>query len=117
MNATITKTRSVMTMTKAQAIAIQERDILHYGQTYGVERVRALVKAACTAHLLPEGEHDIITINQHIPRGGALEWLIPEIREREEAIRARKLAEWEAEKARWAVLDARRAARRAKAAQ
>jgi len=76
-------------MTKADAQARQERDILHYGARYGVRRVRALVMNADTSHLLADGEHDIEVINQHIPRGGALEGLIPEIREREEALRRR----------------------------
>ena len=80
-------------MTKAAALAIQKRDILHYGQTYGVERVRALVMEKDTSHLLADGEHDVITINRHIPRGGSIEWLIPEIREREEAIQAARWGE------------------------
>jgi len=92
MSAALIKTRGVMKMTKAQAVAIRERDIEWYGQSYGVERVRALVMAVDTSHLLPDGEHDVITINRHIPRGGAIEWLIPEIREREERLRAAGLA-------------------------
>lgn len=83
MGAFLVKTRGTQRMTKAQALAIQAEQVEWYGRTYGVERVRALVAAADTSHLLPDGEHDVVTINRHIPRGGALEWLIPEIRERE----------------------------------
>ena len=46
--------------------------------------------AATTADALADGEHPVSVINRHIPRGGALEWLIPEIREREEAMNARR---------------------------
>ncbi len=82
----------MMTMTKAAALAIQAKQVAHYGETYGQQRVADLVAAATTADALADGEHDIITINQHIPRGGDIEWLIPEIRAREEAIRERRRA-------------------------
>lgn len=107
------KTRGVMMMTKADALAIQARQIASYGAAYGVERVAALVAAATTADALADGLHDVVTINRHIPRGGSIESLIPEIREREDAIRAREAAEWEIEKARIAKREDRRAKRAA----
>jgi len=79
----------MMKLTKAKAQRIQAEHIEWYGRTYGLERVRALVMAADRSHLLADGEHDVVTINRFIPRGGAIETLIPEIRDREEAHRAR----------------------------
>ena len=77
-------------MTKAQALAIQAEHVAHYSKSY--PNVGALVAAATTADALPDGEHDVVVINRHIPRGGAIEALIPEICAREdvhrEAIRA-----------------------------
>ena len=82
----------MVTLTKAEAQRIQAEHIEWYGRTYGVERVRALVMAADSSSLLTDGEHDIVTINRHIPRGGAIETLIPEIREREAEHQARMRA-------------------------
>jgi hypothetical protein len=76
MKYTLTKTRSLTMMTKAEALAIQARQIEHYAAAWG-EHVRDLVAAATTADQLADGEHDVATINRHIPRGGAIEWLIP----------------------------------------
>lgn len=87
--ATITKTRSMMTMTKAEALRIQAEQVAFYSRSYG-PKVADLVAAATTADALADGEHPVSVINRHIPRGGALEWLIPEIREREEAMNARR---------------------------
>ena len=70
-------------LSKAEAQRIQAEHIEWYGRTYGLERVRALVMAADRSHLLTDGEHDIVIINRFVPRGGAIENLIPEIRERE----------------------------------
>jgi hypothetical protein len=90
--AQLVRTRSVTTITKAEAQRIQADHIEWYGRTYGLERVRALVMAADTSDQLPDGEHDIVTINRHIPRGGAIEYLIPEIRQREAEHQARMRA-------------------------
>jgi hypothetical protein len=87
----LVKVRSVSTLTKAEALRIQAEQVEHYARCYG-PHVRELVAAATTAHLLPDGEHDIVTINRHIPRGGAIEWLIPEKRAAEEAAAARLAA-------------------------
>lgn len=87
----ITKTRGVMRMTKAEALRIQAEQVAHYAGIYG-EHVRELVAAATTADQLPDGEHDVVTINRHIPRGGAIEWLIPEKRAHEEEIERRRRA-------------------------
>lgn len=84
----LVKTRSVMRMTKARALEIQAGQVEHYAAIYG-PHVRDLVAAATTADELPDGEHDVVTINRHIPRGGAIEWLIPEKRAAEEAHQAR----------------------------
>ena len=76
-------------LSKAEAQRIQAEHIEWYGRTYGLERVRALVMAADRSHLLTDGEHDIVIINRFVPRGGAIENLIPEIREREAEHQAR----------------------------
>jgi hypothetical protein len=79
----------MMKLSKAGAQRIQAEHIEWYGRTYGLERVGALVMAADRSHLLTDGEHDVVTINRFIPRGGAIENLIPEIRDREAAHQAR----------------------------
>lgn len=67
-------------MTKAQALEIQAKQLDHYAKYYG-EHIRALVAAATTADQLEDGvEYPSWTINRHIPRGGAIEFLIPEKR-------------------------------------
>lgn len=86
--ATLVKVRSVMMMTKAEALESQARQVEHYAAIYG-PHVRDLVAAATTADLLPDGLHDVVTINRHIPRGGLIEWLIPEKRRQEEEHQAR----------------------------
>jgi hypothetical protein len=91
MTITLTKTRSLTMMSKADAMRIQAEQIEHYARCYG-SHVRELVAAATTAHLLADGEHDMAMINRHIPRGGSIEWLIPEKRAAEEAIEARRAA-------------------------
>lgn len=75
--AEIFKTRSVMTMTKAEALRIQAEQIDHYAKFYG-DGIRAIIAAATTADQLPDGEHPVTLINRHIPRGGRLEQLIPQ---------------------------------------
>jgi hypothetical protein len=81
----------MISITKAEALAIQAQHVDHYAAIYG-EHVRALVASATTAHMLPDGAHDIVTINRHIPRGGAIEWLIPEKRQQEAEHAARRAA-------------------------
>jgi hypothetical protein len=71
--ARLVKTFGGFTMTKAEALEIQERHIKHYGKWFGEERVRARVAAATRADELPDGEHPVAVINRHIPRGGAIE--------------------------------------------
>lgn len=71
-------------MTKAQALAIQRVQVDHYAKHYG-EHVRALVAAATSADALQDGvEYPSWEINRHIPRGGAIESLIPEKRKAED---------------------------------
>jgi hypothetical protein len=76
---------SMIRITKAEALRIQAEQVEWYANIYGPD-VRELVAAATTADALPDGEHDIVIINRHIPRGGAIENLIPAKREREEEI-------------------------------
>jgi hypothetical protein len=78
----------MMRMTKAEALRIQAEQVAWYAQIYGPE-VAEYVAAATTADRLADGEHDIVTINRHIPRGGSIEWLIPAKRAAEEARHAR----------------------------
>jgi hypothetical protein len=77
-----------MKMTKARALQIQAEHVDHYASIYG-DKVRSIVSAATNADALTEGEHDIFVINRYIPRGGAIEALIPEKAEREAAHQAR----------------------------
>jgi hypothetical protein len=63
-------------MTKAQALQIQAEHVNHYTARYG-EWLREAVAARTTADQLPdEGEIDVVIVNRHIPRGGAIESLI-----------------------------------------
>lgn len=65
----------MITMTKAEAIARQAAQIAHYSQQF--TNVTALVAAATTADALEDGvEYDLVTINRHIPRGGAIEQML-----------------------------------------
>lgn len=63
-------------LTKAEALRIQAEQVAYYSAIYGPQ-VADLVAAATTADALPDGEHDVVVINRHIPRGGAIEALIP----------------------------------------
>lgn len=59
-------------MTKKEALEIQRKQIEYYAHLYPglAEKVAAIT----TADKLEDGvEYDIITINKHIPRGGAFE--------------------------------------------
>ena len=65
-----------MKMSKAKALEIQARDVKYYGKLYPEIDVAGIVSRATTADQLAEGEHDVVEINRHIPRGGFLEMLI-----------------------------------------
>lgn len=84
-------------MTKAKALEIQAQQVEHYARVYG-PHVRDLVAAATTADALPDGTHDVVTINRHIPRGGDIEALIPEKVAAEAEIRRRHIERMEAER-------------------
>lgn len=65
-----------ITMTKADALAKQAEQVEHYAKMWGDE-VREVVARATTAEALDDGiAYDIVTINRHIPRGGAIEMLM-----------------------------------------
>lgn len=62
----------MITMTKADALAIQRKHIAHYLPL--CPDLEAKVAAITTADKLQDGiQYDIFTINKHIPRGGAIE--------------------------------------------
>lgn len=64
-------------MTKTAALAKQAEQVAWYSGIYG-QHVADLVAAATTADALKDGvEYDMVTINRHIPRGSAIEALIP----------------------------------------
>lgn len=68
---------SGITLTKAEALKIQAEQVAHYAKIYG-EWVRDAVAKQTTADALEDGvNYDMVTINRHIPRGGAIEQLIP----------------------------------------
>lgn len=63
-----------ITLTKAEALAIQQRHIAHY--LHLNHQLPELVAERTTAHLLEDGvPYPVHIINQHIPRGGDIEAL------------------------------------------
>jgi hypothetical protein len=66
----------MLKMTKAAALAKQAEQVAHYARIYPMMNVAELVANATTADALAEGEHDIVVINRHIPRGAAIEILL-----------------------------------------
>lgn len=66
---------SGQTMTRADALRIQAEQVDHYAKQHG-EFVRELVASATTADALEDKAHPVRVINEHIPRGGAIEDLI-----------------------------------------
>jgi hypothetical protein len=68
----------MITMNKAAALAKQAEQIEWYANIWQmpIADVRAKVAAATTADKLDDGvEYDIVTINRHIPRGAAIEYM------------------------------------------
>jgi hypothetical protein len=66
---------SKITMTKQQALKIQAEQVAWYAPKY-VGNLAEVVAGMTTADQLEDGvEYPIITINEHIPRGGAIEHL------------------------------------------
>ncbi|MFT9324064.1 MAG: hypothetical protein ABF537_07930 [Acetobacter sp.] len=77
MSITVFTFGSGITLTKEKALEIQAEQVDHYAKIYG-EGVRQAVADATTADALTEGvEYDMQTVNRHIPRGAAIEALIP----------------------------------------
>jgi hypothetical protein len=62
----------MLKMTKAAALAKQAEQVAHYARIYPMMNVAD----ATTADAPAEGEHDIVVINRHIPRGAAIEILL-----------------------------------------
>lgn len=71
-------------ISKAYALKIQADQIAHYARVYPDLPVAEIVANATTADALADGEHDIVTINRHIPRGGAIEHLIGKLQRNRE---------------------------------
>jgi hypothetical protein len=66
---------SKITMTKAEALKIQAEHVAWYASKYA-GNLAEVVASMTTADQLEDGvEYPIITINEHIPRGGAIEHL------------------------------------------
>lgn len=66
---------SKITMTKAEALRIQAEHIAWYAPKYAGNLAEAVARIT-TADQLEDGvEYPIITINEHIPRGGSIEHL------------------------------------------
>jgi hypothetical protein len=64
-----------ITMTKAEALKIQAEHVAWYASRYAGNLAEVVAKMT-TADKLEEGvAYPIITINEHIPRGGAIEHL------------------------------------------
>ncbi len=65
-----------ITMTKAQALAKQAEHVAWYASKYPWGNLAEKVASMTTADQLDDGvEYDIITINEHIPRGHDIERL------------------------------------------
>jgi hypothetical protein len=63
-------------MTKSEALKIQAEHIAWYESKYAPGNLAEVVAGMTTADQLEDGvEYPIITINQHIPRGGSIEHL------------------------------------------
>lgn len=74
-------------ITKAKALEIQAGQVEFYAARYG-DWLRNAVADATSADALVDGvEYDMVVVNRHIPRGGAIEWMIPDIVARETEIK------------------------------
>ena len=63
---------SGITLTKAEALAIQSRHVAHYAHLRS--GLKELVASKTTADALEDGvQYPVQVINQHIPRGGDIE--------------------------------------------
>ena len=67
---------AMIRMTKAAALAKQAEQVAHYAALYPDIDVVGIVARATSADQLDDGEHDVVVINRHIPRGGFIEMLI-----------------------------------------
>ena len=77
-------------LTKAAALKIQAQQVEYYSKLYDLPCLKARVAALTRANLLLDDvEYDVVTVNYCIPRGGAIENLIPQHRANEESARAR----------------------------
>ena len=75
--ATVILTQPQMQMTKAEAMAIQAKQVAHYQSWCPAVDLAALVAAATKSEELEEGvAYPMSKINQCVPRGAAIEWLI-----------------------------------------
>lgn len=70
-----------MTMTKAEALAIQAKQLDHYAPDPN-HPLRAAVAAKTTADALDDEPYSVIEINEHIPRGCDIEWTLADLRAR-----------------------------------
>lgn len=70
-----------MTMTKAEALAIQAKQLDHYAPDPN-HPLRAAVAAKTTADALDDEPYSVVDINRHIPRGGELEYIMADLRAR-----------------------------------
>lgn len=68
--------RAGHTLSKAEALRIQAEQVAYYAARYPHIDVAGIVAKATTADALTDGEHDLVDINRHIPRGGWIEQLI-----------------------------------------
>lgn len=68
----------MITMTVAEALAVQAKQIAFYEERY--PGLAEIVKAQTTAEALdPTVAHDMVVINRHIPRGGKIEKIISQV--------------------------------------
>jgi len=82
----------MITMTVEHALRIQAEHLAHYSALYPhrAHELAAALALATSAHELEPGkQYPVYVVNRHIPRGGWFETSIPEIREREDALRAK----------------------------
>ena len=74
-------------LTKAEALAIQARQLDHYAATYGDE-IRSRVAAITHAEMLDDEPHPTWEVHRHIPYGGKIEAILIEMGKKKSALTA-----------------------------
>ena len=73
----------MITITKQEALRKQAEQVARYACIYGIEVAVAVAAGTSAAALQDDVEYPVHVINRHIPRGAAIEALIPAKRAQE----------------------------------